>query len=60
MEKTRSAVRDNLATAQELLTFIWRSRIWWLTPVVILVLLMSFLVLFLESSAVAPFIYTLF
>lgn len=60
MKGTRSAVRENLATARELLTFIWRGRTWWLTPIVVVILLLSFLVLFLEGSAVAPFIYTLF
>jgi hypothetical protein len=59
MKPRRSSVRDNLATAQELLTFLWRSRIWWLTPIVVVILLASFLV-FLEGSAVAPFIYALF
>lgn len=60
MSETRSAVRDTLTTALELLTFVWRGRTWWLTPIVVVILLLSFLVLFLESSAVAPFIYTLF
>jgi hypothetical protein len=55
-----SDVRDNLATARELLTFMWQGRIWWLTPIVVLILLLSILTVFLESSAVAPFIYTLF
>jgi hypothetical protein len=59
MKPSRSAVRDNLTTAQELLTFFWRSRIWWLTPIVVVILLASLLVV-LETSAVAPFIYALF
>lgn len=60
MSETRSAVRDTLTTALELLTFVWRGRTWWLTPIVVVILLLSFLVLFLESSAAAPFIYTFF
>jgi hypothetical protein len=60
MKPGRSSVRDNLTTAQELLTFIWRGRTWWLTPMVVIILLLSLLVVFLESSAVAPFFYALF
>jgi hypothetical protein len=35
------------------------SKKWWLAPVVLLLLLVGFFV-FLSSTAVAPFIYTLF
>lgn len=52
--------RTNLSTARELLGFVWQSRNWWLTPIIVLLLLMSLLVVFLESSAIAPFIYVLF
>jgi hypothetical protein len=50
----------NLSTARELLVFVWRGRTWWLTPVIVALLLISALVVFLETSAVAPFIYALF
>ena len=33
---------------------------WWITPIVIVFLLLGALILLTESSAVAPFIYTLF
>ena len=52
--------RTNWGTAGELLEFAWRSKHWWLTPVIVAVLLMSGLVVFLESSVIAPFIYALF
>ncbi|MFH1761366.1 MAG: DUF5989 family protein [bacterium] len=32
----------------------------WLTPIIIFLLLLGALIVFTESSAVAPFIYTLF
>lgn len=35
------------------------NRKWWLTPIVITLLLLGFLVV-LSTTAVAPFIYTLF
>ena len=55
-----SAVRENLTTVRELLTFIWQGRTWWLTPVILVLLLTGIVVVFVESSAVAPFIYVLF
>ena len=33
---------------------------WWLAPIIILLLLLGFLIIFTEGSALAPFIYTLF
>jgi len=50
----------NLGTARELLVFIWHGKSWWLTPIVAVLLLLTAVVVFLEGSALAPFIYTLF
>lgn len=47
-------------TTRELLSFMWRGKAWWLTPLVIVLLLLTGVVTFLEGSALAPFIYTLF
>ena len=33
---------------------------WWLTPIVVFLLLLSLLIVLTQGSAVAPFIYTLF
>ncbi len=60
MSKTRSSFSDKLATVKEMLAFIWQGRHWWLTPIIVIILLLSVLVVFLESSALAPFIYALF
>ena len=52
--------RTNWSTARELVDFAWRGKNWWLTPIIIAVLLMSGVVLFLEGSALAPLLYVLF
>ena len=44
----------------ELLMFFWQHRWWWLTPMILILLLFAGLIIFAQSSAVAPFIYTLF
>lgn len=51
---------DRLGIVGELLGFFWRNKWWWLTPMILLLLLFGSLVLFAQSSAIAPFIYTLF
>lgn len=33
---------------------------WWLTPIVLFLLLISMLIVLTQGSAIAPFIYTLF
>jgi len=49
-----------LSIILEFLDFLKTRKKWWLAPVVIIMLLMGFLILLTEGSAVAPFIYTLF
>jgi len=49
-----------LGIMQELMAFLWERKLWWMMPMVLTLLLFGMLILFAESSAVAPFIYTLF
>jgi hypothetical protein len=46
--------------AGELFTFLWAAKLWWMIPMVFLLLLFGGLILVAQNSAVAPFIYTLF
>jgi len=45
---------------KELWDFMKVRKKMWLAPIIILLLLLGALIVFTESSAVAPFIYTLF
>jgi len=40
--------------------FLKHRKRYWLLPIVVILLLLGLLIIFTESSAVAPFIYTLF
>lgn len=40
--------------------FLRTRKKWWLTPVVLMLVLLGVLIVLSESSAVAPFIYALF
>ena len=44
---------------QELWDFLRHNKKWWLTPIILVLLLVGLLVM-LSGSAAAPFIYTLF
>jgi hypothetical protein len=60
MRHAWESVVANLASLRELLGFIWRGKNWWLGPLVVVLALLTFVVVFLEGSAIAPFIYVLF
>jgi len=49
-----------LGIASELLSFFWRNKRWWALPMIVVLLLMGVLLILAQSSAIAPFIYTLF
>lgn len=45
---------------REFWTFLKQEKKYWLAPIVLVLLLFGLLLVFAQSSAVAPFIYTLF
>ena len=50
----------NLGVAGEILSFLWARKLWWLIPMVSILLLFGLLLIFATASGVGPFIYTLF
>jgi hypothetical protein len=54
------SLANRMEIAGELLKFFWRRKWWWLTPMLLSLLLLGALIIFAQSSAIAPFIYTLF
>ena len=51
---------SKIAIFKELWDFMKVRKKFWLAPIIILLLLLGLLIIFTESSAVAPFIYALF
>jgi len=49
-----------LGIASQLLSFFWRRKVWWMTPLVLVILVVGVLVILGHSTAVSAFIYTLF
>ncbi|HEU0140348.1 MAG TPA: DUF5989 family protein [Bryobacteraceae bacterium] len=54
----RVAARSSIAS--ELLLFFWRGKWWWITPIVVAMLVFAVFIVLAQSSPLAPFIYTLF
>ena len=50
----------NLGVVGELLRFLWQRKLWWLIPMVVVLMLFALLVVFASTSGIGPFIYTLF
>ena len=46
--------------AGELLVFLWERKLWWMIPIVSILLAVGLLISFATASGVGPFIYTLF
>jgi len=44
----------------ELLRFLWKRKLWWMIPMIVFLVIFGFLIIFSQSSALAPFIYSLF
>ncbi len=60
MGKAIDSAGRKVGIVRELMVFLWERKLWWMMPMVLTLLLFGLLILFAESSAVAPFIYTLF
>lgn len=58
--KVAENVRDRFGIAGELMGFLWQRKLWWLIPMVLVLLVFGGLMVAAQSSALGPFIYTLF
>jgi hypothetical protein len=54
------SMTSNADVVRELLSFLWKRKLWWLIPMVTVLLLFGLLLIFASASGVGPFIYTLF
>jgi hypothetical protein len=52
--------RQKLGIVGELFEFLWARKLWWLVPMVAVLILFGLLLVMTQGSALAPFIYTLF
>jgi hypothetical protein len=51
---------SKLSILAEFWSFLKTRKKWWLTPIIIFLILLGALIILTEGSAIAPFIYALF
>ncbi len=51
---------SKLGIAGELLAFLWQQKMWWMIPIVSVLLLFGLIIGFGAASGLGPFIYTIF
>lgn len=54
------SMKSNFGVVGELLSFLWARKLWWLIPMVTVLLLFGLVMIFATASGIGPFIYTLF
>jgi len=54
------AIRGIASTLGELFQFMWRRKLYWLMPMILILLLFAILIILGSTGGIGPFIYTLF
>ncbi len=53
-------MRRKTRVVGELFHFLWEQKLWWMIPMIVLLVLFAALLIFAQSTPLAPFVYTLF
>jgi uncharacterized membrane protein len=57
---TARTAASRVGTVGQLFSFFWSNKRWWLVPMLVTLFLLGVVIVLAQSSAIAPFIYTLF
>ena len=49
-----------VSTLRELMAFLWKEKMWWMVPMIFIMLVFVAIIVLGNSSSMGPFIYTLF
>ena len=60
MKKFFRSMTSNVGIVGQLMNFLWQRKLWWLIPMVVVLLVFGLLLVFASASGIGPFIYTLF
>jgi hypothetical protein len=60
MKKFLRSMGSNFQVTTELFQFLWKRKLWWLIPMMLVLILFGLLLVFASTSGIGPFIYTLF
>lgn len=51
---------NNSSVVGDLFAFLWRRKLWWLIPIILVMLIFGFLIALGTATGLGPLIYTLF
>lgn len=60
MKRILTTLSGRAGILKELFAFLWENRLWWMIPFVLVLALVGVLIVFAQTSPVAPFMYALF
>jgi hypothetical protein len=55
-----TGLTGRVAVVRTLFGFLWQQRLWWMIPMVAVLLLFGALLILAQQTVIAPFVYTLF
>ncbi|MBI3012383.1 MAG: hypothetical protein HYY63_02040 [Elusimicrobia bacterium] len=58
--ETIERFKNKLKIIKDFVDFLWARKLWWLIPMVLVLLLIGLVLIMAQGSVIAPFIYTLF
>lgn len=53
-------LQDRFGIFGELIAFLWAQKLWWIIPMVVVLMLFAAILIFAQGTGLAPFVYTLF
>jgi hypothetical protein len=57
--QVRGSLGARLGIVRELMGFLWTQKLWWMIPLVVMLLIIGALVALASATTLAPFIYPL-
>ena len=58
--KVLRSISSRFSVIGEMFSFLWKRKLWWLMPMILVLVVFGLLMVFAQASGIAPFIYTLF
>jgi len=58
--KTLRGILSRFRVVGEVFSFLWKRKLWWLMPMVFILIAFGLLMVFGQATGIGPFIYALF
>jgi hypothetical protein len=58
--KTLRGILSRFHVVGEVFSFLWKRKLWWLMPMIFILIALGLLMVFGQATGIGPFIYALF